>query len=172
MHGAPIQCTKGRCSKAFHVSCARDGQASGIVFRVIQEVEKDVIILDHHVGAPSPPPPPPPPRLPSPSSNPYLHLFSLTKAAATPLSVPPPTEKPQQSMDVDDVQPPLAQSCSVPSVTIPSANLPGPPIEQPHQPSSSPQPQVLKIIKKTEVEVLCHQHNPVRFSIVRVSMLC
>lgn len=30
---------------------------------------------------------------------------------------------------------------------------------QGHQPS--PSPQVLKLIRKTEVEVLCHQHNPV-----------
>jgi hypothetical protein len=26
MHGAKIQCAKGRCPKAFHVNCARDNQ--------------------------------------------------------------------------------------------------------------------------------------------------
>ncbi|TFK68895.1 JmjC-domain-containing protein [Pluteus cervinus] len=45
-HGAPIQCTKGKCSKAFHVSCARDGSKFGIVFELLREVEKEVVLLD------------------------------------------------------------------------------------------------------------------------------
>jgi hypothetical protein len=45
-HGAPIQCTKGKCPKAFHVSCARDGQEGGIVFTVLKEVDKEVVLLD------------------------------------------------------------------------------------------------------------------------------
>ncbi|KAI0084382.1 hypothetical protein BDY19DRAFT_997737 [Irpex rosettiformis] len=44
-HGAPIQCTKGKCPKAFHVSCARDGATHFIVYNVIREVESDVILL-------------------------------------------------------------------------------------------------------------------------------
>lgn len=51
-HGAPIQCTKGKCPKAFHVSCARDG--SDIVFTVLKEVEKEVVLLDPTLNAPGP----------------------------------------------------------------------------------------------------------------------
>ncbi|KAF9221048.1 JmjC-domain-containing protein [Gyrodon lividus] len=44
-HGAPIQCTKGKCAKSFHVSCARDGE-SGVFYSVLREVEKQVILID------------------------------------------------------------------------------------------------------------------------------
>ncbi|KAG1734599.1 JmjC-domain-containing protein [Suillus lakei] len=52
-HGAPIQCTKGKCAKSFHVGCARDGGTSGIVFSILREVEKEVILV-----YPNPLPPP------------------------------------------------------------------------------------------------------------------
>lgn len=45
-HGAPVQCTKGKCPKAFHVTCARDGHEQGIIYKVLQEVEKEVVLLD------------------------------------------------------------------------------------------------------------------------------
>jgi hypothetical protein len=46
MHGAPIQCTRGKCSKAFHISCAREGAEHGIVYKELGEVEKDVVFVD------------------------------------------------------------------------------------------------------------------------------
>ncbi|KAF8840428.1 JmjC-domain-containing protein [Paxillus ammoniavirescens] len=53
-HGAPIQCTKGKCAKSFHVSCARDGE-NGVLYSVLREVEKQVILVD--VQPPSAPVP-------------------------------------------------------------------------------------------------------------------
>ncbi|KAH9986867.1 JmjC domain, hydroxylase-domain-containing protein [Russula vinacea] len=46
VHGAPIQCTRGKCSKAFHISCAREGAEHGIVYNELGEVEKDVVLVD------------------------------------------------------------------------------------------------------------------------------
>lgn len=52
-HGAPVQCTKGKCMKAFHVSCARDGSSQGIVFNVLRDVEKEVLVIDGTQRPPS-----------------------------------------------------------------------------------------------------------------------
>ncbi|KAF9554238.1 hypothetical protein CPC08DRAFT_696904 [Agrocybe pediades] len=55
-HGAPVQCTKGKCPRAFHVSCARDGGDQGIVFQIMREVEKEVVVLGptaHSAPAPA-----------------------------------------------------------------------------------------------------------------------
>lgn len=98
-HGAPIQCTKGKCSKAFHISCARDGGATGILFKVLQQVEKEVVLLD-------------------PSGTTYA----------------------SGSMDVMDIDPSGYR--------------------QADQRAGSEEGTVLKTIRKTEVQVLCSQHNP------------
>ncbi|KAI0325141.1 hypothetical protein GY45DRAFT_1356889 [Cubamyces sp. BRFM 1775] len=122
-HGAPIQCTKGKCPKAFHVSCAREGGANGIVYRVLREIEKEVILLD----------------------NPATH------GSAASLCIDPMLMG-EQPMDVDP-------SNSVDHAALFLSSQPSSAVHAPgHQPS--PSPQVLKLIKKTEVEVLCHQHNP------------
>jgi PHD-like zinc-binding domain len=42
-HGAPIQCAKGKCSKALHVTCAEQGKANAS-FRVVQIQETEVLI--------------------------------------------------------------------------------------------------------------------------------
>jgi hypothetical protein len=46
MHGAPIQCTRGKCPKAFHISCALEGAENGIVYEELGEVDKDVVLVD------------------------------------------------------------------------------------------------------------------------------
>ncbi|KAJ7159925.1 JmjC domain, hydroxylase-domain-containing protein [Mycena crocata] len=47
-HGALIQCAKGKCPKAFHIGCARAGEAAGtgIAYCVVREVEKEVVLLE------------------------------------------------------------------------------------------------------------------------------
>ncbi|OCB91045.1 JmjC-domain-containing protein [Sanghuangporus baumii] len=46
-HGAKIQCTKGKCPKAFHISCARDGgQGNRVQLSELREVEKEVVLND------------------------------------------------------------------------------------------------------------------------------
>ncbi|KIJ29104.1 hypothetical protein M422DRAFT_269525 [Sphaerobolus stellatus SS14] len=44
-HGAPIQCTRGKHSKAFLTSCPSSGPGS-VTFRVLEEVEKEVVPVE------------------------------------------------------------------------------------------------------------------------------
>lgn len=103
-HGAPIQCTKGKCTKSFHVSCAREGQ-NGVSYTVLREVEKEVILLDMQ---------------PASSHRPHS-CGGLSRSGTTP----------EEFMTQDA------------------------------QPIADAEPQVLKTIKKNEVQLLCNQHNPV-----------
>jgi hypothetical protein len=50
MHGAPVQCNKGKCPKAFHVSCAREN--TQILFEEF-EIEQEVIVDTHGDGSTS-----------------------------------------------------------------------------------------------------------------------
>ncbi|KAF8580335.1 hypothetical protein K439DRAFT_1619873 [Ramaria rubella] len=128
-HGAPIQCTKGKCSKAFHVGCAAWG---GEWCGVLEEVEKEVVLVDEVQAAPPVP-------APASASLPRLMMTTTTNA-----------------MDVDAYQvslPPLPSASAV----LPSqaSTLDAPP------PTAVPPTglRVIKTIKKDVVEVLCSQHH-------------
>ncbi|KAJ4483754.1 jumonji superfamily protein [Lentinula aciculospora] len=107
-HGALIQCTRGKCLKAFHVSCAREGKDNNIVFQVLREVEKEVVLLD------------------------------VTKAMSRNFPTP-------NHMHVDEQLADLSATTGDDEMVSVTES----------QPSN-----VLKIIKKLEVQVLCTQHNP------------
>ncbi|KAI0631611.1 hypothetical protein C8Q77DRAFT_1159385 [Trametes polyzona] len=154
-HGAPIQCTKGKCPKAFHVSCARDGHASGIVFKVLREVEKEVVLLDGN-QAPAATPAPTPASEPAPTT---LSAPLSEAASSSPADAGLATGQP---MDVDPAMLTVARPVAMSSEPLPAEFQSQSEAQPPQQPQyqHSPSPQVLKRIRKTEVEVLCHQHNP------------
>ncbi|KZT56522.1 JmjC-domain-containing protein [Calocera cornea HHB12733] len=47
-YGAKIQCTRGKCPRAFHVSCAME--KSEVQFKEVEEVEKEVVFADMGAG--------------------------------------------------------------------------------------------------------------------------
>ncbi|KAI1789319.1 hypothetical protein LXA43DRAFT_1021605 [Ganoderma leucocontextum] len=138
-HGAKIQCISPRCLKAFHVSCARDGHANGIVYTVLREVEKEVILVDNEPPRrqPTPPPPPPGPGILILHPDCQPRVPAPTGPSGITAGDPP--------MDVDLVP---ASSAREPVQTASA------------QSKDPPEPQVIKTIRKIEVELLCHQHNP------------
>ncbi|KAJ7726252.1 JmjC-domain-containing protein [Mycena maculata] len=74
-HGALIQCTKGKCPKAFHISCAASGGPAGIAYSVLREVEKEVVLLE-------PPPAPLPATDPiQPVPEPTVRVLKVIRKA-------------------------------------------------------------------------------------------
>lgn len=98
------------------MSCARDGASQNIVWTVLREVEKEVVLIEPHL--------PPQPVTPTPTIEPNSLAAAITG---------------DTQMDVDRTQ--------------------------------APEPQVLKLIKKLEVQVLCQQHNPVSVAPYSVTLV-
>ncbi|KAF9260334.1 JmjC-domain-containing protein [Marasmius fiardii PR-910] len=121
-HGAPIQCTKGKCPKAFHISCARDITDNNVVFDILKEVEKEVVLVD---------------------SN-------SSKAAANDVSaLQPETESDRMQVDLEPALPPSTDDPDGTDMAV----------DQPNR-TDGEHAEVLKVVKKYEVQVLCTQHNP------------
>ena len=100
-----MQCTKGKCPKAFHVNCAKDGSALDIVFSILRQVNKEVVLVDAGLNA--------------------SHLG--------------------MAMDVDGV---AASHSSLATEAVASPSSHG--------------AEVIKVVKKLDVQIFCTQHNPVR----------
>jgi hypothetical protein len=58
-YDAPIQCTKGKCPKAFHVACAHEHD--GVVFTVVRETAKEMLLTEPGLPTPLPAAPAPAP---------------------------------------------------------------------------------------------------------------
>ncbi|KAL0569180.1 hypothetical protein V5O48_012788 [Marasmius crinis-equi] len=119
-HGAPIQCTRGKCVKAFHISCARDVQDNNVVFNIVKEAEKeDVLVNSADTSA---------------STEPAVSYVQGLGSS-------------QDQMQVDS------------QVTHPASSGNGMVVDGENQDPTS-DTDVLKVIKKYEVQLLCPQHNP------------
>ena len=89
----------------------------------------------------------PPPSVSEPLNDPGILI--LRPDQSTIPSTQPLSENSEQPMEVDSI------------VTAPALA----PVQSQHQPSLSPQ--ILKTIKKLDIELLCHPHNPVRSQVSR-----
>lgn len=128
---------------------------SGIIYEVVREVEKEVVLMD--------------PQEPAAASLPEAPSFdALADGMSLQASLP----------DAISHEAPRAENCTFSeSSAIPqhsdTHDAPVPMmVDEPLQsselvqvvPSASPEPRVLKTVRKTEVQVLCPQHNPVRIN--------
>ncbi|THH06325.1 hypothetical protein EW145_g4167 [Phellinidium pouzarii] len=133
-HGAPIQCTKGKCPKAFHVSCARDGgEEARVFFAELREVEKEVVLND---------------VTPLAGSSIDANVVDMTSVVGEPTSIDP-----------------ALLTASPSDISLTTAITPLVKLQ------NTPQPNIIKSVKKIEYELLCTQHNPVVAAAKRANKL-
>ena len=129
------------------MSCAAEGGAAGVAYRVVEEVDKEVLLLEPEVAAA--------PKVvdvagPRQGGSAGGMDVDQDRQTADPMAPRVPYQPASSfSPAVPPGQPPVASS---------SVSLPAPGIEQREG------PRVIKTIKKLLVEVLCAQHNPVRLT--------
>ena len=157
------------------MSCARDGLEQGIVYKLLQEVEKEVILTDpspstEHLSSSQHTMPSPTPQAPSePIPMPPIPHSAIVEASL-PTHVNPSdgtiTVPAPMVIDVpsgNSLRPTPAASASADTahdavLQVTSDNIRGT--------STSAESRVLKTIKKWEMQILCSQHNPVRVFVV------
>ncbi|KAF8493306.1 JmjC domain, hydroxylase-domain-containing protein [Gautieria morchelliformis] len=150
-HGAPVQCTKGKCSKAFHVSCAANSHTSGngVAYRVLEDIEKQVVLLEPETDPAS--------QLPLTSmaiDGPQNNQSQMSAGTPSAMKSPPTLTA---ALPTPIVQAPVLPESVAQLPTLSSPSLPVVSTSTPKEEG----PRVLKTIKKLLVEVLCPQHNPV-----------
>ena len=153
------------------MSCARDGLDQGIVYKLLQEVEKEVILTD-----------------PSPSTK-HSSSSQSTVPSATRQAPPEPIPMPPMThFGMGESSLPSHINLSDSSATVPAPMVIDVSLGNSFRPIpaaststhtardavpqvtrdnirdtfTSAEPRVLKTIRKWEMHILCSQHNPVR----------
>ncbi|KDQ19956.1 hypothetical protein BOTBODRAFT_125491 [Botryobasidium botryosum FD-172 SS1] len=165
-HGAKVQCTKGKCARAFHVSCAID--SADVVYREVEAADREVFVVDG-VSTLTKPfdalPEADQPGAQSASTGGTVETVDGDQAGAAntaPLEagwmVIRSEDVEHSANDVKDARNGVDGTASLNeprSAMQPTWHIPTPPSD----PGSSSLPESRRV-RKVTVEILCPQHNP------------